>query len=191
MIELTTVERLGAHVGKTVCVRGWLYNLSSKGKLHFAQLRDGTGIVQCVLFKNNVPPELFEKLGHSGQESSLTLVGMVKSDERAPGGYEIDVTQGEIHQSVEGYPITPKEHGIEYLLEHRHLWLRSKRTWAILRVRDAVITAIRRFFDERGFICVDSPIFTPNACEGTSTLFEVRRVTTENIRPVSVSCRNV
>ncbi|HUR27871.1 MAG TPA: asparagine--tRNA ligase [Planctomycetota bacterium] len=173
MIELTTVERLGAHVGKTVCVRGWLYNLSSKGKLHFAQLRDGTGIVQCVLFKNNVPAELFEKLGHSGQESSLTLVGMVKEDPRAPGGFEIDVTQGEIHQSVQGYPITPKEHGIEYLLEHRHLWLRSKRTSAVLRVRDAVITAIRRFFDERGFICVDSPIFTPNACEGTSTLFEV------------------
>jgi asparaginyl-tRNA synthetase len=173
MIELTTVERLGLHVGKTVCVRGWLYNLSSKGKLHFAQLRDGTGIVQCVLFKNNVPPELFEKLGQSGQESSLTLIGIVKADARAPGGYEIDVTQGEVHQSVEGYPITPKEHGIEYLLEHRHLWLRSKRTTAILRVRDAVITAIRRFFDERGFICVDSPIFTPNACEGTSTLFEV------------------
>ncbi|HTF90395.1 MAG TPA: asparagine--tRNA ligase [Planctomycetota bacterium] len=173
MIELTTVEQLGDHVGKTVCVRGWLYNLSSKGKLHFAQLRDGTGIVQCVLFKNNVPAELFEKLGHSGQESSLTLVGMVKEDPRAPGGFEIDVTAGEIHQSVQGYPITPKEHGIEYLLEHRHLWLRSKRPTAILRVRDAVITAIRRFFDEKGFICVDSPIFTPNACEGTSTLFEV------------------
>ncbi len=173
MIEVTTVERLAKHVGKTVCLRGWLYNLSSKGKLHFAQLRDGTGIVQCVLFKNNVPPELFEKLGHSGQESSLELIGIVKEDPRAPGGFEIDVTQGEILQSVQGYPITPKEHGVEYLMDHRHLWLRSKRTWAILRVRDAVITAIRRFFDERGFICVDSPIFTPNACEGTSTLFEV------------------
>ncbi len=173
MIEVTTVERLARHVGKTVAVRGWLYNLSSKGKLHFAQLRDGTGIVQCVLFKNNVPPELFEKLGHSGQESSLELIGIVKEDPRAPGGFEIDVTQGEILQSVQGYPITPKEHGVEFLMDHRHLWLRSKRTWAILRVRDAVITAIRRFFDERGFICVDSPIFTPNACEGTSTLFEV------------------
>ena len=173
MIELTTVERLGAHVGRTVGVRGWLYNLSSKGKLHFAQVRDGTGIVQCVLFKNNVPPKLFEELGHAGQETSLTLVGIVKADPRAPGGFELDVAQGEIHQSVQGYPITPKEHGIEYLLEHRHLWLRSKRTWAILRVRDAVITAIRRFFDERGFVCVDAPIFTPNACEGTSTLFEV------------------
>ncbi len=173
MIEVTTVERLAKHVGKTVCIRGWLYNLSSKGKLHFAQLRDGTGIVQCVLFKNNVPPELFEKLAHSGQESSLELIGIVKEDPRAPGGFEIDVTQGEILQSVQGYPITPKEHGVEYLMDHRHLWLRSKRTWAILRVRDAVITAIRRFFDERGFICVDSPIFTPNACEGTSTLFEV------------------
>ncbi len=173
MSEVTTVERLAQHVGKTVCVQGWLYNLSSKGKLHFAQLRDGTGIVQCVLFKNNVPAELFEKLGHSGQESSLSLIGLVKEDPRAPGGFEIDVSGGEIHQSVQGYPITPKEHGIEYLLEHRHLWLRSKRTWAVMRVRDAVITAIRRFFDERGFVCVDSPIFTPNACEGTSTLFEV------------------
>ncbi len=173
MIEVTSVERLAQHVGKTVCLRGWIYNSSSKGKLHFVQLRDGTGIVQCVVFKNNVPPELFEQLGHSGQETSLSLVGLVKADARAPGGFEIDVTQGEIHQSVQGYPITPKEHGIEYLLEQRHLWLRSKRSWAILRVRDAVITAIRSFFDERGFVCVDSPIFTPNACEGTSTLFEV------------------
>ncbi|MBK8179186.1 MAG: asparagine--tRNA ligase [Planctomycetes bacterium] len=173
MIEVVTVERLKQHVGQTVCVRGWLYNLSSKGKLHFAQVRDGTGIVQCVVFKNNVPPELFEALGHAGQESSITLTGLLREDPRAPGGFEIDVTQGEILQSVQGYPITPKEHGIEYLLEHRHLWLRSRRTWAILRVRDAVITAIRRFFDERGFVCVDSPIFTPNACEGTSTLFEV------------------
>jgi asparaginyl-tRNA synthetase len=173
MIEVTTVERLAQHVGQTVCVRGWLYNISSKGKLHFAQLRDGTGIVQCVLFKNNVPEALFEQMGHSGQESSLSLSGLVKADARAPGGFEIDVSGGEIHQAVSGYPITPKEHGVEYLMDHRHLWLRSKRSWAVLRVRDAVITAIRRFFDERGFICVDSPIFTPNACEGTSTLFEV------------------
>lgn len=173
MIEVTSVERLGQHVGKTVCLRGWLYNLSSKGKLHFAQLRDGTGIVQCVVFKNNVPQSLFEAIGHAGQESSLSLVGVVKAEPRAPGGFELDVTQGEVHQSVQGYPITPKEHGIEYLLEHRHLWLRSRRTWAVLRIRDAVITAIRGFFDQRGFVCVDSPIFTPNACEGTSTLFEV------------------
>ena len=127
MIEVVPVERLKQHVAKTVCVRGWLYNLSSKGKLHFAQVRDGSGIVQCVVFKNNVPPELFEALGHAGQESSLTLTGMVREDPRAPGGVEIDVTQGEILQSVQGYPITPKEHGIDFELVlphrrfHRHI----------------------------------------------------------------------
>ena len=173
MSTITTIEKLGEHVGETVTLRGWLYNKTSKGKLHFAQLRDGTGVCQCVLFKKNVPEELFEAVGGAGQESSLSLTGEVKADDRAPGGYEVSVSDGEVHQSVEGFPITPKEHGTDFLLNHRHLWLRSKRQWAIMRIRDAVITALRGFFDDRGFTCVDSPIFTPNSCEGTSTLFEV------------------
>jgi asparaginyl-tRNA synthetase len=170
---VATVERLAEHVGALVTLRGWLYNKSSKGKLHFVQLRDGTGTVQCVLFKNNVPAELFEAVGHAGQESSLELTGTVKTDPRAPGGFEIDVNGGRVLQACEGFPITPKEHGPDFLLDRRHLWLRSKRPWAVMRIRDAVITAFRNFFDERGFVCVDSPVFTPNACEGTSTLFEV------------------
>jgi len=174
MSTITTVERLGDHVGKSVTLRGWLYHKSSKGKLHFAQLRDGTGIAQCVLFKGNVPDALFDAVGKAGQESSLILTGDVKAEPRAPGGFEIGVTDGRVLQAVEGYPITPKEHGPDFLMNHRHLWLRSKRQWAIMRIRDAVVTALRNFFDERGFVCIDSPIFTPAACEGTSTLFEVQ-----------------
>ncbi|MBK7644166.1 MAG: asparagine--tRNA ligase [Planctomycetes bacterium] len=170
---VTTIEKLSQHVGETVTLQGWLYDKSSKGKLHFAKLRDGTGIVQCVLFKNDVPEKLFEDVGHAGQESSIVLTGLVKAEPRAPGGYEIDVQSGRVLQAVQGYPITPKEHGPDFLLNNRHLWLRSRRQWALMRVRDAVITAIRRFYDERGFVCIDSPIFTPSACEGTSTLFEV------------------
>ena len=171
--SVTTIEKLAQHVGQTVTLQGWLYDKSSKGKLHFAKLRDGTGFVQCVLFKNDVPEKLFEDVGHAGQESSLRLTGLVKAEPRAPGGFEIAVSAGEVLQKVEGYPITPKEHGPDFLLNNRHLWLRSRRQWALMRVRDAVITAIRRFYDERGFVCIDSPIFTPSACEGTSTLFEV------------------
>ncbi len=170
---IATVERLADFAGQTVTLRGWLYGKSSKGKLHFVQLRDGTGIVQCVLFQRDVPPELFDAVARAGQESSLILAGEVIADERAPGGFELRVKDGEVVQSSDGYPIGPKEHGADFLLSQRHLWLRSRRQWAILRVRDAVITALRRFFDERGFVCVDSPVFTPSACEGTSTLFEV------------------
>jgi asparaginyl-tRNA synthetase len=171
---VTTIERLGDHVGSTVTLQGWLHNKTSKGKLHFVQLRDGTGYCQCVLFKAGVPEELFEAVGHAGQESSLVLTGEVKADARAPGGYELGVTGGRVLQAVEGFPITPKEHGADFLLNHRHLWLRSKRQWAILRVRDATISALRGFFEERGFVCMDSPMFTPAACEGTSTLFPVQ-----------------
>lgn len=173
MSTITTIEKLGEHVGETVTLRGWLYNKTSKGKLHFAQLRDGTGVCQCVLFKKNVSEEFFEAVGGAGQESSLILTGEVKADDRAPGGFELSVSDGEVLQAVEGFPISPKEHGTDFLLNHRHLWLRSKRQWAIMRIRDAVITALRGFFDDRGFVCIDSPIFTPNSCEGTSTLFEV------------------
>ncbi len=170
---VTTIEKLAQHVGQTVTLQGWLHDKSSKGKLHFARLRDGTGFVQCVLFKSDVSEKLFEDVGHAGQESSLVLTGLVKAEPRAPGGFEIGVSSGAVLQKVEGYPITPKEHGPDFLLNNRHLWLRSKKQWALMRVRDAVITAIRRFYDERGFVCIDSPIFTPSACEGTSTLFEV------------------
>jgi asparaginyl-tRNA synthetase len=173
MTPIATIEKLGDFVGREVTLRGWLHHKSSKGKLHFVQLRDGTGYVQCVAFQGDVTPELFEALGHAGQESSLILTGVVKAEPRAPGGFEIGVKGGTVLQKVEGFPITPKEHGPDFLLQNRHLWLRSKRQWAILRIRDAVITAIRRFYDEQGFVCVDSPIFTPAACEGTSTLFEV------------------
>ncbi|HKX46904.1 MAG TPA: asparagine--tRNA ligase [Planctomycetota bacterium] len=168
-----TIARLSEHVGATVRLRGWLHHRSSKGKLHFVQLRDGSGFAQCVLFQKDVPEALFEAVGHAGQESSLELEGEVVADARAPGGFELKVTGGKLHQSVEGFPITPKEHGIDFLLERRHLWLRSKRQWAVLRVRDAVITALRAFFAERDFLCVDAPMFMSSACEGTSTLFEV------------------
>ena len=173
MSIVTTVEQLGDHVGQSVTLRGWVYNRTSKGKLHFVLLRDGSGVAQCVLFKKNVPEELFEGIGRAGQESSLSLTGLVKADDRAPGGFELDVQSGQLLQVVEDYPITPKEHGADFLLSRRHLWLRSRRQWAVMRIRDAVITALRGFFDQRGFCCIDSPIFTPNACEGTSTLFAV------------------
>jgi asparaginyl-tRNA synthetase len=170
---VVTIDRLGEHAGQTVTLRGWLHNKSSKGKLHFLQLRDGSGYVQCVVFQKTVAQDFFDAVGRLGQESSLVLEGEVVADARAPGGFEIQVKGGTILQNVDGFPITPKEHGTDFLLSNRHLWLRSKRQWALLRVRDAVMTALRGFFDRRGFVCMDSPMFTPNACEGTSTLFEV------------------
>ena len=170
---VATIERLKEHVGRTVTLRGWLHNKSSKGKLHFVQLRDGTGFVQCVVFQKAVAPEFFDAVGRAGQESSLILEGEVVADARAPGGFEIQVKGGNLLQTVDGFPITPKDHGPDFLLSQRHLWLRSKRQWALLRIRDAVVTALRGFFDQRGFVCMDSPMFTPSACEGTSTLFEV------------------
>ena len=168
-----TIERLSEHVGQTVTLRGWLFNKTSKGKLHFLLLRDGSGFCQCVAVAKNLPEPLFDALGRLGQESSLTITGSVKADERAPGGYEIGVESAEILQDVADYPITPKEHGVDFLLNQRHLWLRSRRPWATLRIRSAVVNSLRRFFESRDFLCVDSPVFTPNACEGTSTLFQV------------------
>lgn len=173
MTTLTTVKRLSEHVGETVTLRGWVYNKRSKGKLHFVQLRDGSGIVQCVVFQKNVSEDVFEAIGHLGQESSVEITGEVKADERAPGGFEIGVSDVTVHQSVDGYPITPKEHGVDYLLSQRHLWLRSKRQSAIMRLRSHVMMSLRTFFQQQDFVCMDSPMFTPNACEGTSELFEV------------------
>lgn len=175
---MTTIEirQAGAHVGETVRLQGWLYNLRESGKLLFPILRDGTGWMQAVVFKKNVAPEVFERLKGLPQESSLELIGEVRADERAPGGFELDVRDAVVLQAVDPahpYPITPKEHGIEYLLEHRHLWLRSQRQHAVLRVRHEIIKAVRDFFDEDGFVLGDAPILTPASCEGTSNLFEV------------------
>jgi asparaginyl-tRNA synthetase len=167
------INQLAAHVGETVTLRGWLYNLRSSGKLLFPQLRDGTGVVQCVVFKKNVAEETWDALKNLGQESPLVIRGSVRADERAPGGFEIDVIDAEVLQRVEGYPITLKEHGTEFLMDHRHLWLRSRRQHAILKVRHTVVRAVRDFLDNDGFTLADAPILTPAACEGTTTLFEV------------------
>ncbi len=167
------VRRLKEHVGKTVAVQGWLYHMRSKGKLHFLLLRDGTGVVQCVCFKGDLDEQAFEQAGRLTQESSLRILGEVKADERSPGGVELGVKQLQVVHVAEPYPITPKEHGPAFLMEHRHLWLRSSKQTAIMRIRDEAIRAVRDFFHERDFACVDSPMFTPNACEGTTTLFEV------------------
>src|ERR1051326_6665245 len=169
----TYINQLSNHVGGEVVLKGWLYNLRSSGKILFPQLRDGTGIVQCVVLKNAISPELWEELKALGQESALTIKGTVRADSRAPGGYEIDVTDAEVLQQVHDYPITPKEHGTEFLMDHRHLWLRSRRQHAVLKVRHTVVQAVRNFLDNDGFTLMDSPIFTPAACEGTTTLFEV------------------
>ncbi len=169
----TYINRLAEHVGKEVTLKGWLYNLRSSGKIIFPQLRDGTGVVQGVALKNAVTPEVWESLKGLGQESALTITGTVREDSRAPGGFEIDVVNAEVIDEVHDYPITPKEHGTEFLMDHRHLWLRSRRQHAVLKVRHTVVRAVRDFLDNDGFTLADSPIFTPAACEGTTTLFEV------------------
>jgi asparaginyl-tRNA synthetase len=169
----TFINQLSEHVGQEVTIKGWLYNLRSSGKILFPQLRDGTGVVQCVAVKSAVAPEVWESLKGLGQESALAISGTVRADSRAPGGYEIDLVSAEVFQEVHDYPITPKEHGTEFLMDHRHLWLRSRRQHAILKVRHTVVKAVRDFFDNDGFTLCDSPIFTPAACEGTTTLFEV------------------
>ena len=171
-----TVASIGKHEGEVVSVAGWLYNLRKSGKIVFPQLRDGTGIIQCVAGKADVPEALFETLKSLTQESSLIVTGKVRAEQRAQGGYELDVLEAEIVQRVpesDPYPITPKEHGVDFLMDRRHLWLRSRRQNAIIHVRHEVIKAIRDYFDSNGFVLVDCPIFTPAACEGTSTLFEV------------------
>src|SRR4051794_6600781 len=169
----TYIKQLAAHVDQEVVLKGWLYNQRSSGKILFPQLRDGTGIVQCVVLKNAVSPELFESLKSLGQESALIIRGKVRADSRAPSGFEIDVSDAQVVQEVHDYPITPKEHGTEFLLDHRHIWLRSRRQHAVLKIRHTVVKAVRDFLDNDGFTLMDSPIFTPAACEGTSTLFEV------------------
>lgn len=167
------ISQLSQHVGETVVLKGWLYNLRSSGKILFPQLRDGSGVVQCVAMKNSITPEVWDALKALGQESALTITGTVRADERAPGGYEVDVVDASVLQEVHDYPITPKEHGTEFLMDQRHLWLRSRRQTAILKVRHTVVQAVRGFLDGDGFTLCDAPILTPAACEGTTTLFEV------------------
>jgi asparaginyl-tRNA synthetase len=173
---VTTIAEIGKHEGQTVTLRGWLYNLRESGKLLFPQLRDGSGVIQGVVPKNAVSPEVFEVIKTLTQESSVIVEGKVRADKRAPGGYELDVVNVQVVQRVpesDPYPITPKEHGVDFLMEHRHLWVRSQRQASILRVRAEIIKAVRDFFDEHGFTLTDPPIITPAACEGTSTLFPV------------------
>jgi asparaginyl-tRNA synthetase len=166
------IKNLSEYAGKDVTLKGWLYNKRSSGKVKFLMLRDGSGLVQCIVFKGNVSEEVFETADKLTQESSFEVTGKVKEEPRAVGGYEIDATDVKLISASIDYPITPKEHGIEFLIDHRHLWLRSQRQAAILRIRHRTIKAIRDFFDDRGFVLFDPPILTPNACEGTSTLFE-------------------
>jgi asparaginyl-tRNA synthetase len=166
------IENVGAHEGSEVTLRGWVYNKRSSGKLQFVLLRDGTGIIQCVAFKGNFSPEQFDALDKITQESSIEIRGKIRKDSRAPGGYELDMGDFQIFQIAQEYPITPKEHGTAFLMEHRHLWLRSSRQHAIIKIRHEIIKAVRDYFDDQAFTLVDTPIFTPNACEGTTTLFE-------------------
>jgi len=166
------IEDIAQYEGQEVTLKGWLYHKTDKGRLQFLQVRDGTGIIQCVVLERDVPSQVFEAAKSLTQESSLIVTGTVRADERAPGGYEVTVKQIKVVQLAQEYPITPKEHGVTFLMDHRHLWLRSSRQHAILRVRAEVIRAVRDYFDENGFLLVDTPILTPAACEGTSTLFE-------------------
>jgi len=165
------IEDIGKHEGEDVTIKGWLHNRRSSGKIHFLIVRDGTGFIQAVMSKAAVGEEPFKAADHLSQETSIIVTGTARADKRAPSGFEIDVKDLQIVGESHDYPITPKEHGVDYLLDRRHLWIRSERQQAILRVRHEIINAVRDFFNSRGFILADTPIFTPAACEGTTTLF--------------------
>jgi asparaginyl-tRNA synthetase len=168
------ISDLKDYVGQTVELKGWVYNHRSSGKIKFLLLRDGTGIAQCVYFRGECDEKAFEDFEKLSQESTVKVTGVVKEEKRSPGGYEISARQLEILSGSVDYPISPKDHGTDFLMNNRHLWMRSKRQHAVLRVRAEIIAAIRDFFDGRGFTLTDAPIFTPNACEGTSTLFQTK-----------------
>jgi asparaginyl-tRNA synthetase len=176
MAPLVRIEEISKHENQEVELKGWIYNRTHKGKLVFLLVRDGYGFIQCVAFKPDLDPDLFDQIAHINQETSVKISGMVKKDERAPGipgGYEVGITNLEIIQlAAENYPMALKEHGVDFALDHRHLWIRMPSQWAILRIRASVISAIREWFDSNGFINMDTPILTPAACEGTTTLFE-------------------
>src|SRR6202171_3845596 len=178
------IQDAGQHVGEPVEIAGWLYNLRKSGKIVFPLLRDGSGTMQCVAVKANIDEALFDTLKDLTQESSLIVRGKLRAEQRAAGGVEMDIEEAEIVQRVpesDPYPITPKEHGTAFLMDHRHLWLRCKRQHAVIRVRHEVIKAVRDYFDSHGFTLVDTPIFTPAACEGTTTLFEVNYFDDEKV----------
>jgi asparaginyl-tRNA synthetase len=170
----THINTIGGHVGETVTIKGWLHNRRSSGKIHFLVVRDGTGFLQVVMGKKDVDEATFAKADHLGQESAIIVTGTVRADERAAGGYEMIASALEVVNEAHDYPITPKEHGVDYLMDRRHLWIRAERQTAILRVRHEIINAVRDFFNDEGFILADTPIFTPAACEGTTTLFPVQ-----------------
>ncbi len=176
MSQVIRVENIAQYVGQEVTVQGWVYNRTHKGKLVFLLVRDGYGFVQCVAFKNDLPAETFQTIVHIPQESSITITGVVRADERAPGipgGYEIGITGFEVVQAAEeDYPIALKEHGVDFLLDNRHFWIRVPSQWAILRIRATIISAIREWLDDHGYINMDTPILTPSAGEDTTTLFE-------------------
>ncbi len=172
-MNIVSIARLSEHVGQEVTLRGWLYNKRSSGKLHFLEVRDGSGVVQAVVFKGDVSPELFAQADHLQQETSLEVLGTVKEHGKIKGQYELQAKDVKVLGAPSReYPISPKEHGTDFLMDNRHLWLRSKRQHAIMRVRHSIIKAVRDFFDQNDFTLVDAPIFTPNACEGTSNLFQ-------------------
>ena len=171
-MNVVEIAGIGEFVGREVTLRGWVYNIRSSGKILFVLLRDGTGVIQSIVERSSIGGELFDAASKLQQESTVEVQGLVRADARAPGGYELGVTGLRVMQIAEDYPITPKEHGSTFLLDHRHLWLRSSRQHAILRIRASLIRFIREFFDNRGFVNLDTPILTPNACEGTTTLFE-------------------
>ncbi len=171
-METVTIDRLAEHVGQTVRLRGWVHNTRSSGKIRFLILRDGSGFVQCVASRADVSEDDFHLLRRLAQETSVIVTGSVREDARSPGGVELTLASVDVVAESHDYPITPKEHSASFLLDHRHLWLRSRKQHVILRVRHHTIRAIRDYLDARGFVCLDTPIFTPNACEGTTTLFE-------------------
>ncbi len=168
------IQDIAARDGQAVTLKGWLHNRRSSGKIHFLTLRDGTGFIQCVMVKQAVGEDAFRQADHLAQESAIIVDGTVRADARAPGGYELDVTALQVVSESHDYPISPKEHGVDFLMDRRHLWIRAPRQQAILRIRHEVINAVRDFFNDRGFILADTPIFTPAACEGTTTLFPVK-----------------
>ncbi len=172
-MPVITVAHLARHPGESVTIRGWLYNRRSSGKIHFLEVRDGSGTVQCIAARAAFDDETFARMGSLPYESAIEVDGRVRADPRSPGGFEIDLQALRVVSISEEYPISKQSHGPDFLLAHRHLWLRSRKQVALMRIRDEVIRAIRDFFEEREFVCVDAPIFTPAACEGTTTLFEV------------------
>ena len=165
------IDKAANYVGQVQTINGWVYNSRSSGKVAFVLVRDGSGIMQCVVAKSDIDESTFEAVCHLTQESSISITGAIHAEERAPGGHEMHVQKVEVHQAAVDYPITPKEHGVDFLMSNRHLWLRSKRQWAIMRIRATIVKSIRDYLDDNDFLLMDAPILSANACEGSSTLF--------------------